>query len=74
MFQVNVNISLGTHCKYSWISPNEIVKRSLSIIYNNTAENIPEYGVSLTPIFPYKDKIVDPVLIRENTGQRTPVR
>ena len=29
-----------------------------------------EYGFSLTRIFPYKDRIVDFVLIRENTGQR----
>ena len=28
-----------------------------------------EYGFSLTRILPYKNKIVDSALIRENTGQ-----
>ena len=28
-----------------------------------------EYGFSLTRILPYKDKIYDSVLIRENIGQ-----
>ena len=28
-----------------------------------------EYGFSLTRILPYKDKIYDSVLVRENTGQ-----
>ena len=28
-----------------------------------------EYGFSLTRILPYKNRIVDSVLIRENTGQ-----
>ena len=32
-----------------------------------------EYGFSLTRILPYKDKIVDFVLIRENKGQWKPV-
>ena len=31
-----------------------------------------EYEFSPTRIFPYKDKIVDFVLIRENTGQKNP--
>ena len=36
-----------------------------------------EYGFSLTSIFPYKDRIYDPllydsVLIQENTGQKDP--
>ena len=34
---------------------------------------MPEYRFSLTRIFPYKDKIYDYVLIREDTGQRKPV-
>ena len=32
-----------------------------------------EYGFSVTRILPYKDKIVDFVLIRENTGHSKPV-
>ena len=32
-----------------------------------------EYGFSLTSILSYEDRIVDSVLIRENTGQRKPV-
>ena len=32
-----------------------------------------EYGFSLTCILPYKDRIYNYVLIRENTGQWTPV-
>ena len=32
-----------------------------------------EYGFSLARILPYKDKIVDLVLIRENMGQWKPV-
>ena len=32
-----------------------------------------EYVFSLTRIFPYKDRIEDSVLIRENTGQWKPV-
>ena len=35
----------------------------------NTAQNMGEYGFSLTHILPYKDKIVDFILIRENNGQ-----
>ena len=41
---------------------------------------MPDYGFSLAPFFSYKDKIVDSedrivdsVLIRENTGQRKPI-
>ena len=33
---------------------------------------MPGYGFSQTRIFPYKDRIVDSVVIRENTGQRKP--
>ena len=29
-----------------------------------------DYGLSLTRAFPYKDRIEDSVLIRENTGQK----
>ena len=32
-----------------------------------------EYGFSLTGIFPYKDRLFDFVLIRENSGQRKPI-
>ena len=32
-----------------------------------------EYGFSLTRILPYKDKIVDFVLMRENKGQWKPI-
>ena len=32
-----------------------------------------EYGFSLILILPYKDRIVDSVLIRENMGQSKPV-
>ena len=32
-----------------------------------------EYGFSMSRMFPCKDKIVDFVLIQENTGQRKPV-
>ena len=32
-----------------------------------------EYGLSLTRVLPYKDKILDFLLIRENTGQWKPV-
>ena len=31
-----------------------------------------EYGFSVTRILPYKDKLVDFVLIRENTGHLKP--
>ena len=34
---------------------------------------MPEYGFCLNRIFPYKDRIVNSVLIKENTGQRKPV-
>ena len=34
---------------------------------------MPEYEFSLIRIFPYKDKIVDPVLIEKKTGQRKTV-
>ena len=34
---------------------------------------MPEYGFSLTRIFPYKERFVDSVLVPENTGQRKPV-
>ena len=34
---------------------------------------MPEYGFSLTCIFPYKDRIYDYVLIRGDTGQKKPV-
>ena len=34
---------------------------------------MPEYEISLTHFFPYKDMIYDSVIIRENAGQRTPV-
>ena len=32
-----------------------------------------EYGFLLTLIFPYKERIIDSVLVRENTGQWRPV-
>ena len=32
-----------------------------------------EYGFSLTHFFPYNDRTIDSVLIRENTGQWKPV-
>ena len=32
-----------------------------------------EFGFSLTRIFPYKDRILDSVFLREYTGQRKPV-
>ena len=35
--------------------------------------NLPEYGFSLTRIFPYKDRIEYSVLMRGHTGQRKPV-
>ena len=35
----------------------------------NTAQNMREYGFSLTHILPCKDKIVDFILIQENNGQ-----
>ena len=41
--------------------------------YAITEQNMPENRFSLTPIFPYKDRIVDSVLIREYTSQRKPV-
>ena len=31
---------------------------------------MPEYGLSLTRVFVYKNKLFDSVLIRENMGQR----
>ena len=34
---------------------------------------MPEYGFSLTLVFPYKDRIYDSVLIPENMGQRKSV-
>ena len=45
-----------------------LVMLYLSVMKCN-AQNMREYGVSLTRILPYKDKIVDFVLIQENTGQ-----
>ena len=35
-------------------------------------KNKQEYGFSLTFLFPYKDRIIDSVLMRENTGQGKP--
>ena len=34
---------------------------------------MPEYEFSLTHNLPYKDRILDFILIRENTSQRKPV-
>ena len=34
---------------------------------------MPEKRFSLTRVFPYKDKIFDSILIRENMGQRKPM-
>ena len=34
---------------------------------------MPEYGFSLTRIFPHKDRIEDSVSLQENTSQRQPV-
>ena len=36
-------------------------------------QNMQEHGFTLTRIFPYKDRIYDFVLIREDTGQWKPV-
>ena len=36
-------------------------------------QNMPGCGFSVTRIFLYKDKIVDFILMRENTGQRKPI-
>ena len=38
-----------------------------------TVQNMPECGFSLTRAFPYKKRISDFVLIRENTCQRKPM-
>ena len=38
-----------------------------------TTQNLPEYWFSLNHLFPYKDRIIDSVLIRENIDQSTPV-
>ena len=38
-----------------------------------TAENMPEYGFSLTSILPYKGRFYESVLTRENMGQWEPV-
>ena len=35
----------------------------------HTAQNMLERGFSLTGLFPYKDKIYNSVLVRENMGQ-----
>ena len=40
-----------------------------SFIFLYTAWNMREYGLSRSHILPYKDKIKDFVLIRDNTGQ-----
>ena len=32
-----------------------------------------EYGLSLTRIFPYKDTIVDSIILRDNKGQQKTV-
>ena len=34
---------------------------------------MPEYWLSVSRIFPYKDRIVDYVLLREKTDQKKPV-
>ena len=38
-------------------------------IRSESEKNMPDYEFSLTPIFLYKERIKDSVLIRENTGQ-----
>ena len=43
------------------------------MLRNSTAQNIPDYGFSLSLISLYKDMIVDFVLIQENTGHRKPI-
>ena len=48
----------------------EILKRNLlSTTKHETPWNIREYEFSLTRILPYKDRVVESVKIRENTGQ-----
>ena len=42
------------------------------IVRTFTPQNMPEYEFSLTRIFPYKDRIIDYVLIQENTGKISP--
>ena len=36
------------------------------------AKNMRKYGLRLTRILPYKDRIIDSVLIRKNTGSENP--
>ena len=43
-----------------------------SVVRTFTAQNMPEEEFSLTHIFPYKDRIIDYVLIQENTGKISP--
>ena len=49
--------------------PMTIGRRSHSHVTWHTAQSVLEYESSLTRIFPYKDRIYDSVLIRENTSQ-----
>ena len=35
-------------------------------MFSLTMQDMQEYGFSLTRIFPYKDRIIDSILIREN--------
>ena len=48
---------------------NADTQRKQVVSASSTAQNMREYGFSLTRIPPHKDKIVDFLLIRENTGQ-----
>ena len=48
---------------------NQKLHRKVFEMIKDTAENMREYGFSLTRMLSYKDKIYDFVLIRENMDQ-----
>ena len=52
-----------------WLEIYLLIKLISKMNDDITTKNTREYGFSLTRILPYKDKIIDFVLILENTGQ-----
>ena len=66
-----VNNQMGNNEKIK--TSKNAMKKNRFFFKSYTAQNMPEYGFSLTRIFPYKDRIGDAALIRENMDQRKPV-
>ena len=47
-----------------------LIEKSLHEKLYFLSSDMPEYGLSLTHVFVYKNELFDSVLIRENMGQR----